>query len=48
MDDLDYVTMELFPCVGKHMQKLMMDSSPTTSICTTSQKNMLSNSNDAL
>jgi hypothetical protein len=30
------------------MQKLMMDSSPTTSICTTSQKNMLSNSIDAL
>ncbi len=29
MDILDFVTMELFPCVGEHMQKLMMDSSPT-------------------
>jgi hypothetical protein len=30
------------------MQKIMMDSSPTTSISTSSQKKMLSNSNNAL
>jgi hypothetical protein len=38
MDVLDFVTMELFPCMGEHMGKLMMDSSPTTSICISSQK----------